>query len=105
MRTKYTAYIPGTDPDGAIEINGLNEPKVKFEELEVLLADGTIAHLAGNYSWNRIKTRTNCSKLYGQEFEMHSDDWIIDGCYILADKTIYFKNARLRDYQDNLDGI
>lgn len=105
MRTKYTAYIPGTNPDGAIEINVSNAPEVTFEELEVLMPDSSLAHVAGNYSWNRLKTRTNCSKLYGQQFEMHSDDWIIDGCYVLADRTIYFKNARLRDYRDNLDGV
>lgn len=105
MRTKYTAFIPGTDPDGAIEINASNEPEVTFEELEVLMPDGSYAYVAGPHSWNRLKTRTNCSKLYGQQFDMHSDEWIITDCYVLADKTIYFKNARLRDYQDNLDGV
>jgi len=106
MRTKYNAYIPGMDPEEyGMEINVSNQPVVEFEELNVILPGGGIAHVAGAYSWNRLKTRTNCSKLFGQQFNMESDDWFVEGCYILEDKkTIYFRNAKLLDDRDHLDG-
>jgi len=103
---KYSAYIPGMDPEEyGMEINVSNHPVVEFEQLNVAMPDGSIAHVAGAYSWNRLKTRTNCSKLLGKQFNMESEDWLVEGCYILEDKkTIYFRNARLLDHRDILDG-
>jgi hypothetical protein len=81
-----------------VEIEIINIPKLTFEEVEVMHSDGvSTAWVAGNHTWNRLETIGDLSPLFGQAFNMTSDDWDIDTCYVCVDKkSILFRNATMK---------
>ena len=85
---KYT--IDNTE----LKIEVTNEPVVTFEKIQIATVDDSEAFIAGPHSWNRLESSSDLTPLFGQCFNMTSEKWSLDYCYVCLDKkTIFFRNA------------
>lgn len=82
-----------------IEIEIINVPTVVFEQVEIANQISTITScIAVNPKWNRLESTSDLSSLYGISFDMISDEFRVESCFVCADKkSIIFVDALKRD--------
>lgn len=73
-----------------------NQPTAVFEELEVATKDSNKQlFIAAGHTWNHLTTTSDLTPLYEQTFTMSNDEWLIMGCMVLKDGSIYFNSASM----------
>jgi hypothetical protein len=78
-----------------MEVEITTRPSIIFQEVELIAKDGSFIKILGDHSWNHLETTSDLSDFYGECFDMKSEEWEINTCYVCKDKSIYFKSALL----------
>jgi len=80
-----------------MEVEIITKPTLHIEELEIATKYGINCNVfvSGNHKWLHLETTTDMSPFYGECFDMKSEEWEINTCYVCKDKSIYFRHALL----------
>lgn len=80
------------------EIEISNQPTLEFEQIDILLPAGEIAHTPGFHKWLPLTSDQDLSQLVeqskGQAFELLNDTWQVIHCFVMTNgHSIFYRQA------------